>query len=75
VWLLDRDTSKAITAADSVAYMDGAGDGGGTGGIGSTGTLLVKNTKFVVELTPQQGAPLTIQRTIPPGLRQVMNLQ
>ena len=75
VWLLDRDTSKAITATDSVAYMDGTADGGGTGGIDSSGTMIAKNTRFIVELTPQQGAPLTIQRTIPPGLRQVMNLQ
>ena len=75
VWLLDRDTTKAITATDSVAYMDGTGDGGGTGGIDSSGTLLVKSTRFIVELTPQQGAPLTISRTLPPGLRQVMNLQ
>ena len=75
VWLLDRDTSVAITAADSVAYMDGTGDGGGAGGIDSSGTLLAKSTRFIVELTPQQGASLTIQRTLPPGLRQVMNLQ
>ena len=75
VWLLDRDTSKAITTADSVAYMDGTGDGGGTGGIDSSGTLLAKGTRFIVELTPQQGAPLTISRSIPPGLRQVMNLR
>ena len=75
VWLLDRDTSVAITATDSVAYMDGTGDGGGAGGIDSSGTLLAKSTRFIVELTPQQGASLTIQRTLPPGLRQVMNLQ
>ncbi|MBM3956694.1 MAG: hypothetical protein FJ313_01415 [Gemmatimonadetes bacterium] len=75
VWLLDRDTSKAITETDSVAYMDGTADGGGTGGIDSTGTLLVKSTRFMIELAPQDGAPLTIQRTIPPGLRQVMNLR
>ena len=75
MWLLDRDTSVAITATDSVAYMDGTGDGGGTGGIDSSGTLLAKSTRFIVELTPQQGASLTIQRTLPPGLRQVMNLQ
>ena len=55
--------------------MDGTGDGGGAGGIDSSGTLLVKSTRFIVELTPQQGASLTIQRTLPPGLRQVMNLQ
>jgi len=75
VWLLDRDTSVDITATDSVAYMDGTGDGGGAGGIDSSGTLLAKSTRFIVELTPQQGASLTIQRTLPPGLRQVMNLQ
>jgi len=75
VWLLDRDTSVAITATDSVAYMDGTGDGGGAGGIDSSGTPLTKSTRFIVELTPQQGAPLTIQRTLPPGLRQVMNLR
>ena len=75
VWLLDRDTSKAITATDSCAYMDGTGDGGGAGGIDSSGTLLVKSTRFIVELTQQQGTPLTIQRTLPPGLRQVMNLR
>ncbi len=75
VWLLDRNTQTAITATDSVAYMDGTGDGGGTGGLDSTGTLLTKSTRFTLELTPQQGAPLSIQRTIPPGLRQVMNLR
>ena len=75
VWLLDRNTQTAITDTDSVAYQDGTGDGGGTGGIDASGTLLTKNIRFIIELTPQQGAPLTIQRTIPPGLRQVMNLQ
>jgi len=75
VWLLDRDTSKAIATTDSVAYMDGTGDGGGAGGIDSSGVLLAKSTRFIVELTPQQGAPLTIQRTLPPGFRQVMNLR
>ncbi len=75
VWLLDRNTQTAITATDSVAYMDGTGDGGGTGGLDSDGTLLAKSTRFSIELTPQQGAPLSIARTIPPGLRQVMNLR
>lgn len=75
VWLLDRDTTKTIAETDSVAYMDGSADGGGAGGIDSTGRALTKSTRFIVELTPQMGAPLAIQRTLPPGLRQVMNLQ
>ena len=40
----------------------------------NTDTLVVKSTRSVLELTPQLGAPLTIQRVIPPGLRNVMNL-
>lgn len=75
VWLLDRDTSVAVTANDSVAFMDGnTGNGGGAGGIDAAGLPVGKSIRFVIEVEPQIGAPLTIQRAIPPGLRQVMNL-
>ncbi|MDP6668081.1 MAG: hypothetical protein QF357_11920 [Dehalococcoidia bacterium] len=74
VWLMDRLTGTAIDSANSIAYMDGTVNGGGTGGLTNTDTLVVKSTRFVLELTPQLGAPLTIQRAIPPGLRSVMNL-
>ena len=75
VWVMDRDTTLAATADDSALYQDtDTGNGGGSGGIESTGTVITKSTRFIVEITPQIGAPLTLQRTIPPGLRQVMNL-
>jgi len=75
VWLMDRITGTAITANDSIAYTDGnSANGGSASGLTSSDSLVVKSTRFVIELTPQLGAPLTVQRSIPPGLRNVMNL-
>lgn len=68
VWLMDRATATAVGSNDSIGFMDGSGNGGGAGGITSSDTLIVKSTRFVIELTPQSGSPLTIQRAIPPGL-------
>ena len=75
VWLMDRINGVVTTANSSVQYMDlSTANGGGVGGLTSLDTPIGKSTRFVLELTPQLGAALTIQRTIPPGLRQVMNL-
>jgi len=75
VWLMDRITGTAVGSNSSIAYSDGnSANGGSASGLTSSGTLITKSTRFVIELTPQLGAPLTIQRTIPPGLRNVMNL-
>jgi flagellin FlaB len=75
VWLMDRATQTAISSDDSIGFTDGdSGNGGSASGLTATDTLVTKSTRFTVELTPQLGAPLTIQRAIPPGLRHVMNL-
>ena len=75
VWLMDRLTGTAVGSNNSIAYVDGSSaNGGGATGLTSSDTLVTKSTRFVIELTPQLGAPLTIQRAIPPGLRNVMNL-
>lgn len=75
IWLLDRNNALAATADNSAALMDGStANGGGAGGISAGGVVIGKATRFVVEMTPEVGAALTIQRAIPPGLRQVMNL-
>ena len=59
----------------SSGFMDPiTANGGGIGGIKSTDSHIVKRTRFVIELAPQLGSPLTIQRAVPPGLRNVMNL-
>lgn len=75
VWLMDRNTAIAETAPSAVQVMDAStANGGGVGGIVASGVLIGKSTRFVIELTPQAGAALSIQRSIPPGLRAVMNL-
>ncbi|MDA1279962.1 MAG: hypothetical protein O3B95_07965, partial [Chloroflexi bacterium] len=75
VWLMDRITGTLIDSPDSIAFTDGSSANGGSAqGLTSTDILIEKSTRFVMELTPQLGGPLTIQRAIPPGLRNVMNL-
>ncbi len=75
VWLMDRITAVSVTDPNSIAYMDASSaNGGGVNGLAITDSLVVKSTRFVIEMTPQQGSPLTVQRSIPPGLRAVMNL-
>ena len=75
VWLMDRITGVATSANDSIAYMAGSSaNGGGVSGLTSSDYLIVKSTRFVLEMSPQTGAPLTIQRTVPPGLRAVVNM-
>ena len=75
VWLMDRATATAPGSTDSIQYTDGnSSNGGSASGLTVIDSLVVKSTRFVLELTPQLGAPLTVQRAIPPGLRNVMNL-
>ena len=75
VWLMDRLTGTAVDSNSSIAYVDGdSANGGAATGVSSSDVLVTKSTRFVLELTPQLGSPLTIQRSIPPGLRNVMNL-
>ena len=75
VWLMDRNNAIAETAPNAVQVMDqSTANGGGVGGIEAGDVLIGKSTRFVIEISPQIGAALTIQRAIPPGLRQVMNL-
>lgn len=75
IWLLDRNNAFVETADNSAVLMDASTvNGGGVGGVVAGGTLVGKSTRFVIELAPQIGAALTVEQTIPPGLRQVMNL-
>jgi flagellin FlaB len=75
VWLMDRITAVSVNDVGSIAYTDrDSANGGGATGLTASNSLVVKSTRFVLEMTPQVGAPLTIQRGVPPGLRAVMNL-
>lgn len=74
-WILDRNTATAIGSNDSVAYMNGTGDGGGDGGLTSSGTLLTTSDRFSIEMNPPGGAVLTIERTLPAAFKNVLDLK
>ena len=72
---MDRLTGTAVGSNSSIAYTDGNSvNGGSASDLTSSDNLVIKSNRFVLKLIPQLGAPLTVQRAIPPGLRNVMNL-
>lgn len=73
VWLLRRDTTQAITSSTATGYW--TVDANGAHGILSSGTLLGKNDKFTLTLSPPTGAVLNIQRTLPARLDAIMDLK
>ncbi len=74
VWLLERNTGTGIGSADSVGQY-AAVDVNGSSGILETGTLISTNDQFTIEVKPESGAVLTIQRTAPSRLDTVMDLK
>ena len=76
VWLLTRDNSVDVDATSAVAVW--TPDTNGAHGIlatGSGGTLLTPNDKFTIEVKPNAGAVMTLQRTLPPRLDTIMDLR
>ncbi|MBT3994381.1 MAG: hypothetical protein HOF01_01125 [Chloroflexi bacterium] len=74
VWLLERNTGTAIGSSDSTGEY-AAADVNGASGILQGGTLVGTNDKFSLEMKPESGAVLTIQRTAPSRLDTVMDLK
>jgi flagellin FlaB len=74
VWLLERITGTAITADDGVGTYYTT-DANGSTGITDSGTLIGTNDQFTIEMKPESGAVLTIQRTAPSRLDTVMDLK
>jgi flagellin FlaB len=75
VWLLARNFDVSdIDAADATATW--VADSRGASGILSTGgTLLTPNDKFTIEIKPDVGSVVTLQRTVPVKLDPVMDLR
>jgi flagellin FlaB len=73
VWLLIRDTAEAITSSSATSYW--TADSNGSSGILSNGTILDKNDKFTITLSPPSGAVLHIQKTLPARLDAIMDLK
>jgi len=74
VWLLERNTGIAIGTDDSVGEY-AAVDSEGASGILQGGTLISTYDQFTMEIKPQSGAVLTIQRSAPGRLDTVMDLK
>ncbi len=74
VWLLARATATGIGSNDSVAKY-AAVDANGASGIMFGSTLIGTNDQFTIEVKPESGAVLTIQRTAPSRLDTVMDLK
>ena len=74
VWLLERNTGTAIGSSDSVGEY-AAVDVNGSSGILEGGTLIGTNDQFTIEVKPESGAVLTIQRTAPSRLDTIMDLK
>ena len=74
VWLLERNTATAISADDGVGEY-AAVDVNGSSGILQGGTLISAYDQFTIEVKPESGAVLTIQRSAPGRLDTVMDLK
>lgn len=76
VWLLRRDYSVGtVSDADAVLEYTGADANGAHGILETGGTLLTPNDKFTLEIKPNAGSVMTLQRTLPPRLDTVMDLR
>ena len=77
VWLADRVTGVPnATDAGGIDIMDGNDNpDGGTGGFASTSTAPGVNDKWTIELKPESGATLNIERTLPGRLDTIMDLR
>ena len=75
VWLLVRNFAVSdVDAANALGQW--AADANGAHGILSTGgTLLTPNDKFTLEVKPDAGSVMTLQRTLPPRLDTIMDLR
>jgi flagellin FlaB len=77
VWLLTRDWTTQLTdptADGGVEYYPYA-DTNGARGMLSTDTAITTNDQFTIEMKPESGAVLTIQRWAPSRLDTIMDLK
>ncbi|MDP6823770.1 MAG: hypothetical protein QF554_10830 [Dehalococcoidia bacterium] len=75
VWLFDRDFAVTNATDNSgIVLMDGGG-AGGDGGFATTTNIIGVNDKWTIELKPESGATLNIERRMPGRLDSIMDLR
>jgi flagellin FlaB len=75
VWLLQRLNGVSDPTANDGVQKYAASDANGSSGILSTGTLINVNDMFTLEVKPESGATLAIQRITPARLDAIMDLK
>jgi len=72
VWLFDRNSAVTdATDNNGIVLMDGGGDGG----FANTDNIIGVNDKWTIELKPESGETLNIERTMPARLDSIMDLR
>jgi len=72
VWLFDRNSAVTdATDNNGIVLMDGGGDGG----FANTDNIIGVNDKWTIEIKPESGATLNIERTMPGRLDTIMDLR
>jgi flagellin FlaB len=75
VWLFDRDFGVTNATDNSgIILMNGVSPGG-DGGFADTNNIIGVNDKWTIEIKPESGATLNIERTMPGRLDTVMDLR
>jgi flagellin FlaB len=75
VWLLQRLNGVANATDNNGVAKYSAADANGSSGILTAGTLLNENDQFTIEVKPESGSTLAIQRTSPARLDSIMDLK
>jgi flagellin FlaB len=75
VWLLQRDNTVTNPTDTSGVIYYSAADANGSRGMLSSDTVITTNDQFTIEMKPESGAVLTVQRTAPSRLDTIMDLK
>ena len=75
IWLFDRDFGVTNATDTNGIVLMAPGGGGGLGGFAATTNLVGVNDKFTIEIKPESGSTLNIERTMPGRLNNIMDLR
>ena len=76
VWLADRVTGVAnATDSGGIDIMDGSAGDGGEAGISSVSNAPGVNDSWTLEVKPENGATLNIERVLPGRINTIMDLR
>jgi flagellin FlaB len=75
IWLFDRDFGVTNATDNSGILLMNGSSPGGDGGFANTNNIITVNDRWTIELKPESGATLNIERTMPGRLNSIMDLR